>query len=146
MGKIGGWLGWLFGLALVPVAVGAANYDYLCESDVEGPEGLCLAEPSDVQQPTVPAGKRKAGTIAETETRPVAKPDGRKGKVLFGATDDGARDPAPGLSTKAQGAAATEQAARAQDKIRQVEIFLQNAKGPQGGFGTPDADPIKAGQ
>lgn len=137
---------WIFVVALLPFVVNAAKYEYQCESDADGAEGLCLAEPTDVKS-ELSAKNRKGSTVVESaDTKRASVPISQKARIQFGATSDSVGDAAPGLSTKVQDANATLQAARAQEKIRQVETFLQNTKGPEGGLGTADQGPIKANQ
>ncbi|MCM2282770.1 MAG: hypothetical protein NDI61_13095 [Bdellovibrionaceae bacterium] len=150
-------LKWFLSLALVsflvptlaPDGTWAAKYDYLCESDEDGEEGLCLAEPTDV-----PPKKKKTSAIAAAEesefpnsVRSIAGQNARRPRVIFGAVNENGEDELEGLPSQLQkGSTAAAQAMRAQETIRQVETFLQNTKGPQGGLGTSEQGPIKAGQ
>ncbi len=138
-------------IAVFPVLSNAADrYTYECENDANGGEGLCLAVPVENKQAAnsmLDKGrppKDRSKMIADQPSKTPSEIKVEKENV-FRAADvvsseaDANRTDLPNTENL-EGAAAN---ILAQEKIQQVEQFLQPIKGPQG-YG--DDGPTKAGK
>ena len=134
-------------ITLIPVLAHAADrYSYQCEDDENGQEGLCIAVPNDQ------AANVKNKQAARIQERGLPPKDRSKmlanepqPKTTFNAADTVTSETLAKQAgnAKAGTADAATKNITAQEKIRQVEIFLQPTRGAQG-IGT-DSGPSKAG-
>jgi hypothetical protein len=127
-------------IAVFPILANAADrYTYECENDANGGEGLCIAVPIENKQAAnsmIDKGrppKDRSKMIADKPAKNVF----RASDVVSSEANTNQAD-LPNTENL-EGAAAN---ISAQEKIRQVEQFLQPTKGPQG---LGDDGPTKAG-
>jgi hypothetical protein len=133
-------------IAVLPGLLNAADrYTYECENDANGGEGLCIAVPLENKQAAnsmIDKGRPPRDRSKMIADQPEKN---QKQKDVFRASDvvtsetNATRSELPNTENL-EGAAAN---ISAQEKIRQVEQFLQPTKGP---LGLGDDGPTKAGK
>jgi hypothetical protein len=142
----------LLTIAVFPVLTNAADrYTYQCENDENGGEGLCIAVPVENRQAANsmidkgrPPKDRSKMLADQPESTSQKNSQKNPQKNVFRASDvvsseaNATRTELPNTENL-EGAAAN---ISAQEKIQQIEQFLQPTKGPQG---LGDDGPSKAG-
>ena len=131
-------------VAAFPMFAGAAErYTYECENDADGVEGLCIAVPVESKKVAAQTMQDK-GRPPKDRSKMIADDNA---KTMFKASDVVEEEAVKNqANVPSADAANTAKTISAQEKIRQVEIFLQPTKGAQGGLGTGTSDPTKAGK